>query len=186
MKLSIIIPSYGRAEVLDDCLKSIYKIKKELNDYEIIVVNNNNDKKIEKETSKVCKKYKLNITEINPHKGVGSVKARNLGIKKTKGDILVFFDDDTIIQKNYFINLIKTYNNTKVGAVGGAEIKNQKNSIFHKIMFKLSKTGDITWSGNIISNFSQKIKLPLKVKHLHGSNFSIRKDVINKIGALQR
>ncbi len=184
MKLSIIIPSYGRADVLNDCLKSINKIKSELRDYEIIIVNNNNDKKIEKETSKVCKRYSLNIIEINAHKGVGSVKARNFGIKKAKGEIIIFFDDDTLIQKNYFINLIKTFEDEKVGAVGGAEIKKQKNSIFHKIMFKLSKTGDITWSGNIISNFSQDIKQPLKVKHLHGSNFSIRKSIIDEIGLM--
>ena len=79
---------------------------------------------------------------------------------------------------------VKTYNNKKVGAVGGAEIKSQKNSIFHKIMFKLSKTGNITWSGNIISNFSQNIKKSLKVKHLHGSNFSMKKNVIDKIGLM--
>lgn len=184
MKFSIIIPSYGRPEVLDDCLKSIYKLKNELKNYEIIVVNNNNDKLIEKETSRVCKKYNLNIFEINAKKGVGSAKARNLGIKKAKGEILVFFDDDTFIQTNYFINLLKTYNDDKVGAVGGAEIKEQKDSFFHKLLFKFRKTGDITWSGAIISNFSQNIKLPLKVKHLHGSNFSIRKSIIDKIGLM--
>ncbi|MDD3985489.1 MAG: glycosyltransferase [Methanobacterium sp.] len=184
MKLSIIIPSYGRANVLDNCLDSINKINNELNNYEIIVINNNNDLKIEKATSKVCKKYDLNIIEINPHKGLGSVKARNEGIKKSKGEILIFFDDDTIIQKNYFIELLNTFKDIKVGAVGGAEIKEQKNSIFHNLLFKYKKTGDITWSGNIISNFSQKITHNLNVKHLHGSNFSIRKKIIKKIGLM--
>jgi len=184
MKLSIIIPSYGRAQVLKDCLESINKLKNELKDYEIIVINNNNDKKIENDTSRVCKKYKLNITEINTHRGLGSVKSRNMGIKKAKGDLLLFFDDDTIIQKNYFNNLLKSYNNENIGAVGGAEIKEQKNSIFHKLLFKFKKTGDITWSGEIISNFSPNIKNSLKVKHLQGSNFSIRKSVIDKIGLM--
>lgn len=186
MKISIIIPSYGRAKVLDECLNSINKIKNELNNYEIIVVNNNNDLIIEKETSKVCNKYDLNIIEITPHKGVGSIGARNLGIKKSRGELLIFFDDDTIIQKNYFINLIKIYENEDVGAVGGAEIKEQKNTIFHKILFGLKKTGDITWSGDMISNFSPNIKKNLKVKHLHGSNFSIRKNIIDKIGLMDK
>ncbi|MFA5333253.1 MAG: glycosyltransferase [Candidatus Nanoarchaeia archaeon] len=184
MKLSIIIPSYGRAKILDDCLNSINKIKNELKNYEIIVVNNNNNLTIEKETSKFCKKYDLNIIEITPHKGVGSIGARNLGIKKSRGDTLIFFDDDTLIQKNYFFELIKTYKDELVGAVGGAEIKEQKDSIFHKILFKFRKTGDITWSGEIISNFSPNIKNSIKVKHLHGSNFSIRKDIIKKIGLM--
>jgi GT2 family glycosyltransferase len=184
MKLSIIIPSYGRAEVLNNCLNSINKLKNELYNYEIIIVNNNNDLTIEKNTSKVCKKYKLNIIELISHKGLGSVKARNFGIKKANGDIIIFFDDDTLIQKNYFNNLLKFYENKQVGAVGGAEIKKQKNSIFHKLLFKFRKTGDVTWSGEIISNFSQNIKNSLKVKHLHGSNFSIRKNIIKKIGLM--
>jgi GT2 family glycosyltransferase len=184
MKLSIIIPSYGRPLVLDNCLYSINRLKNELQDYEIIVVNNNNDKIIEKETGEVCRRYKLNIVEINSGKGLGSVKARNAGIKKAKGELLIFFDDDTIIQKNYFANLIGTFRDEQVGAAGGAEIKSQKNSLFHKLLFKFRKTGDITWSGEIISNFSADIKNSLKVKHLHGSNFSIRKSVIKKIGLM--
>jgi GT2 family glycosyltransferase len=184
MKLSIIIPSYGRAKVLDNCLNSISKLKNELKDYEIIAINNNNDKTIEKNTSEACKKYKLNIIEIISHRGLGSIGARNLGIKKAGGEILVFFDDDTLIQKDYFTNLLGSFRDEKVGAVGGAEIKGQKNSLFHSLLFKLGKPGDITWSGEIISNFSPKIKTSLKVKHLHGSNFSIRRSVIDKIGLM--
>ncbi len=188
MKTSIIIPSYGRPEVLNKCLESLNNLKKKdynsIKPFEIIVINNNEKKEDYENTSKVCNKYKkLNIKEIKTKKVLGSVKARNKGIRKSKGDIIVFFDDDVIVKKKYFTYLMKHYDNKRTGAVGGSEIKN-KQSFLHKILFKIKKTGDVTWSGDIISNFSPNIKKSMKVKHLHGSNFSIRKKIIDKIGLM--
>ncbi len=184
MKLSIIIPTYGRPKVLKSCLKSIEKIKKEIpRPYEVIVVNNN-PIKIRKETSEVCKKIKLPIKEIKT-KPLGSVEARNRGIQIAKGEIVFLFDDDTEIQKGYFKHILKHYKDKEVGAVGGAEIK-KGNTIFHKLFFSFRKTGNISWSGEITSNFSPTIKEAVEVKHLHGSNFSIRKDVIKKIGLMDK
>jgi len=185
MKISIIIPTHGRPGVFSQCLKSINLLKKELDKfkpYEIIIINNNNEK-LRNETSKACREYDLPIKEIVMKKAAGSVRARNAGIKKAKGDVLIFFDDDTIILKNYFTNLMKHYKDKKVGAVGGSETK-QKNTLLHKLFFKFHKPGSITWSGEIISNFSPDYNKPIIVKHLHGSNFSICKRVIDEIGLM--
>ena len=189
MKTSIIIPSYGRPSVLDECLKSIKKLSKKdfdmIKPYEIIIVNNNNEK-IRKETSKVCRKYKkLHIKELKS-KPLGSIGARNTGIKKSSGKIIIMFDDDTIIQKNYFVHLMKHYKNKKVGGVGGSEIKTGQQDIFHKLFFLFNKTGNVSWCGEITSNFSPEFKKPMRVKHLHGSNFSIRKKVIEEIGLMDK
>lgn len=182
MKVSIIIPTYGRPKVALACLKSIEKVKNEIpKPYEVIIVNNNKEK-LRKETSKVIKSVKLPITEIKSQP-LGSVKARNKGINKAKGDVLIFFDDDTLIQNGYFKELLKHYKKEKVGGVGGSELKKKQSSL-HKLFFKFRKTGDVTWTGEIISNFSQSIKKTLLVKHLHGSNFSIRKKVVKMIGLM--
>lgn len=182
MKVSIIIPTYGRPVVIRDCLNSLEKIKKEIPEpYEVIIVNNNKSE-LRRKTSALIRKFNLPVNEIKS-KPLGSVKARNAGIKKAKGEILVFFDDDTLIQKNYFKQLLKHYRNKKVGGVGGSEVK-KKQSLMHELFFGFKKTGDVTWSGEIISNFSKDVKKPLKVKHLHGSNFSIKKSLVKKIGLM--
>ncbi|MBN1923697.1 MAG: glycosyltransferase family 2 protein [Nanoarchaeota archaeon] len=182
MKVSIIIPTHGRPKVLEECLKSIELLKNELpKNYEIIVVNNNS-KDLLKKTSKVCKEFKLNIKELKS-KPVGSVKARNLGIENSEGEVLIFFDDDTIIQKEYFNKLLKHYKNKTIGAVGGSEDKGSP-GILHKFFFLCKKPGSISDSGEIISNFSPNHKRWFYVQHLHGSNFSIKAKVINEIGIM--
>jgi len=185
MNLSIVLPSYGRPEVLNDCLNSIRVLKKELKNYsyEIIIINNNNSIALKK-TSDICKRYEkeLNIVELKS-KPLGSVGARNKGIKKVRGDIVIFLDDDTLVQKDYFINIMNCYKDKRVGAVGGAELK-KKGSIFHKLFFKIRKPGSISWSGEIVSNFSKDFSHKFFVKHLHGSNFSIKKDVLKEIGLM--
>ncbi len=87
----------------------------------------------------MIKKSKLNIKELKS-KPLGGIGARNSGIRKAKCEIVVFFDDDTIIQKDYFKELLKHYKNKKVGAVGGSEIK-KKQSLLHKLFLKLEKLG---------------------------------------------
>lgn len=182
MKISIIIPTYGRPKVIENCLKSIYNIRKEIpKPFEVIVINNN-AKKLLSKTSNVCKKSKLPIKEIKS-KPVGSVKARNLGIKKAKGEIVFFFDDDVLVQKNYFKEIMKDYKDKKISAVCGSEIKG-KQSIIHKLFFLFNKPGSIRWCGEVISNFSPDYKKKILVKHMHGSNFSMRKSVLKKIGLM--
>ncbi|VVB75962.1 Glycosyltransferase AglE [Candidatus Tiddalikarchaeum anstoanum] len=184
MKVSIIIPTFGRPKIFEKCIKSIEVLDlNPIKPFEVVVINNNNDKKLRDETSRVCRDSKLNIVEIKTESAVGSVKARNLGIKKARGEILFFFDDDTEIQKDYFKYIMRDYCDVNVGAAGGSEIK-EKISLLHRLFFAFNKPGSITWSGEIISNFSPDYKNKIIVEHLHGSNFSIRRSVIKKIGLM--
>lgn len=78
---------------LDSILSSNFK------DFEIILIDQNNNKEI-KLRIKSDKKYN-NILYLKS-KSIGLSRGRNLGVKHSNGKWLLFFDDDAIIQENFF------------------------------------------------------------------------------------
>jgi len=118
MEISIIIPTYNRAKLLVRNLKNIYA-KKYPFSLETIVID---DGSAEDDLAEIRKSIRslpgIELLSI-PHQGPGA--ARNLGIRKAIGDVLVFINDDTVVDSDF---LIKHYNFHKknrefdVGLVG--------------------------------------------------------------------
>ena len=104
--LSIIIISYNTKELLKQCLESIVgNIAKPLS-YEIIVVDNNS----QDDSVKMVKNLKFKIIVNNDN--VGFAKANNQGIKKSRGEYLLFLNPDTVVSKNtipFMLNYIKKH-----------------------------------------------------------------------------
>lgn len=99
MKYSFIIPSVDRQEALARCLASIDQACKAAKALavEIIIVFNG----VEKEGIVLANeglKDKLSVYYIDK---MGVSLARNLGIRKSKGDYLIFLDDDATINSDF-------------------------------------------------------------------------------------
>jgi len=54
----------------------------------------------------------LNI--VNICENGGTAKARNIGVERSKGDIIVFLDDDVLLKRKYFENLHKISKNKEI------------------------------------------------------------------------
>jgi len=113
MKFSIIIPAYNEEKLLPRCLKSIFSARLP-EDFEVIVVNNASTDRTE-EIAKSFSGVKV-VTELNK----GITRARQAGFQAANGDILVFFDADTIIPSDWFqIATEKLKSNPKLVGVSG-------------------------------------------------------------------
>lgn len=99
-KLSIIIPVYNVEKYLDNCLNSI--LEKNLENYEIILVNDGSTDS----SGKICNKYANEYNEIKvfhqENKGLSG--ARNTGIMHAEGEFLMFVDSDDFISKDIKLN----------------------------------------------------------------------------------
>lgn len=98
--LSVIILTKNRLEVLKGAIDSLLNQSLEKKHYEIIVMDQSTDLKSQKYI------YGLDIGESASIKYIynkiqGSHSSRNIGAKKTNGNVIVFFDDDTVADKNY-------------------------------------------------------------------------------------
>lgn len=104
MKFSLIIATYGRLLELEELFQSL--IQQTYTNFEIIVVDQN-ETLIDDLVLRYCEL--LPIKNIKSEKGLS--KARNIGLKYAKGEIIAFPDDDCIypadtLEKvnNFFLN----------------------------------------------------------------------------------
>jgi len=178
MKISIIIPTYeGREEELKKLINFLIKMKREF--YEVIVVVDKSEE-IKKYLIDIKRKHKL-VKIIYSKKRRGRCKAKNLGARIARGDILLFLDDDVKrLDKNYFKIIKEDLRSPIVGAVSGREIKRKKKSMIKK--FVSSYVGIITSLGEVISNFDIYLKEPKIVNALPGCNFAVKREVFKLAG----
>lgn len=118
MQISIVIPTYNRVRELEDCLGSI--IFQTIAPYEIIIVDDsidNNIKNLIDIKNDVFQKKKISLHYIKNNKERSLTIARNIGVQFAKGDIILFLDDDVILERNYIEEIIKIYK-TKSEALG--------------------------------------------------------------------
>jgi GT2 family glycosyltransferase len=102
MILSVIIPTKERAEVFKLTIESLITALVDI-DAEIIVVNDSKSEWIELPSSQ-CP---LQLAE-NPKSGVAS--ARNLGASLAKGDLLLFLDDDVLVDSKNINVILELHN----------------------------------------------------------------------------
>lgn len=107
MKVSIIIAAYNEEKYIRKCLESL--AKQNYKDFEIIVVDDGSSDK----TLQVLSNFQFSIRQpagnfqFYSQNHQGPAKARNLGVKKAKGDILVFVDADMEFDKNFLRDLVQ-------------------------------------------------------------------------------
>ena len=99
--LSIIICTYNRAKYIGPLLDSISKNDYPTSDYEIILVDNN----CTDNTRGVCEQFVATHPEIRLRYVVeteqGLSAARNKGIKEAKGEVIIYVDDDALVDTDY-------------------------------------------------------------------------------------
>lgn len=104
MKLvSIIIPVYNGEKHIQKCLDKV--LKQTYPNIEIIVLNDGSTDA----TQEILKEYKKksgNIKIINK-KNTGVSDTRNIGIKKAKGDFIIFLDSDDFLEDDAIDKMIK-------------------------------------------------------------------------------
>lgn len=114
MKLSIIYVHYKVEKELNDSIKSITS-DPTLKNYEIIVVDNSNSKKLKKTFQNT--KFKVNLIAMNSNIGFGA--ACNIGASIARGDLLLFLNPDTIVRSGSISKMIYAFRESKkTGAVG--------------------------------------------------------------------
>ncbi|MCL7764216.1 glycosyltransferase [Polaribacter sp. Z014] len=125
MKFSLIICTYMRPEAILKLLKSVEE--QELYPDEILIIDGSTDDKttlvLEQNTFKNLRYFKV---EDNNR---GLTKQRNFGISKVSKNVEVvcFLDDDTLLDKKYFINLVNVFeSDNKITGVGGIAINENK------------------------------------------------------------
>lgn len=167
MKLSVIIPTYNNSRKLNECLGAVFGQTLNIHNYDVIVINDGSTDDTDKVVKKLRKKHKFDYVE---QKNLGPGAARNAGIKRAEGDVIVLIQDDIVIDRNFLkehLRFHKKYNNENTAVVG-----------FTTWHLSLKITPFMYWLEHGGPQFDyDRIKGKLRVDFLafYTSNLSIRK-----------
>lgn len=177
MKISVIICTYNREKYLYHILKSIAQNTLEKNIFEVLVIDNNSNDN----TKKIFEQFKKDFPEINARyifeQQQGLSFARNRGIIESAGDILIYVDDDALVNKEYLQSYFDFFQkNTHIFAAGGPIIP-------------LYETQEPKWMSfytkQLLTAYlynGDKIKPFRKTNFPGGGNAAYRKIVFDKVG----
>ncbi|WP_066379227.1 hormogonium polysaccharide biosynthesis glycosyltransferase HpsN [Anabaena sp. CA = ATCC 33047] len=115
--VTIIIPTYGREEALRDSIADV--LNQNYPNVEVFVVDQSPQHKPEVQTylEEVAAAEKIKWFRLNWASLPG---ARNYGIRRAAGEIIIFIDDDVKLTPDYISAHVKNYaNNPEIGAVAG-------------------------------------------------------------------
>ena len=121
LSVSIIIPHHNNYAILKECIESLLEIDNK--DYEIIIIDNNSS---DNSALKIKEKYpKIILHRLDEN--IGYAGACNIGAKISKGEYLLFINNDTIHKSNFLeILLDKIKSNNKIASVQ-PKVKNINN-----------------------------------------------------------
>lgn len=114
--VSVIIPAYNGERFIYRTIKSV--LKQTYQNFEIIVIDDHSADKTRMVVKKIANKK---IRYFYLKKNSGTVYARNIGIKKAKGEFIAFLDhDDEWLPEKLFeqVSLLENDENQKIGIVG--------------------------------------------------------------------
>jgi GT2 family glycosyltransferase len=172
---TIVIATSSRYELLEQLLKSL--ADQTFKDFRTILVCIKIDGRIEG----ISSKYDAILLE---DERKGRCYARNLGVKKAEGSIVVFLDDDVTLEKDWLELIMNDFRlNPRIGGVGGVPIsvENGKASFLPTLYdfiydLMINKAGGLVgWQGKIGD-------CPKQVDFLSGSNMAFRRDILLWLG----
>lgn len=178
--VSIVIANYNGENYLRTCLSSI--LTSSISDFEIIVIDNNSTDssiKIVKEFKKKDSRVKFLKNKIN----IGVPASRNIAISHCKGDIVVFFDNDTEVRKDSLEQLIKPLIKKDVGATQALLIDFENRKFVQMAGGHLIPQAIWLWGFYERSEY-QAIKSRLGFKNIIAISaaLAVKREVLDKIG----
>ena len=151
--ISIVIPTYNRADLLPLTLKALFC--QTYNNYEILVIDDGSTDNTESVLSS------MNRPEIKLHKfdHQGACAARNSGIELSKGDITCFVDSDDLVEPCFLQNAVEAFQDPSVQYVSSNSKMTREFIIKGKMVAR--KEVDIPEQANAIDIALWRNKVPL-------------------------
>lgn len=101
-RLSVVVPTCGRPELLGRCLLALAVQTLPRSDFEVVVVDDGHSALTQRLVNTIAGETPgLAIRYLRPEQGRGPAVARNAGWRLARGDIIAFTDDDTVPQPGW-------------------------------------------------------------------------------------
>lgn len=179
MTVSVVIGTRHRPESLERCLNSL--VAQTIPPDEVIIVD---DGALDV-ASALCVLDRAGVRAIYENKShnPGLTKSRNLGIRRSSGDVVVFLDDDVELVPRYLEALVRGYeSHPAAGGVAGRLIDPplpwHKRALLRLFMLDSSREGAVLANG--VGILVRSITEATRVDWFSGCNMSYRRQVFDQ------
>ena len=175
--LTAIICTYNRAKYVGPLLESIAANDLSKKEYEILLVDNN----CTDNTREICETFAASHSDIvfryvvEPEQGLSA--ARNKGIKEAKGEIIVYIDDDALVDSHYLRDYAEWFAAHPETMACGGPIEPLYETEEPKWMTPYTRTLLTAWM-----NYGDQVREYPKGRFPGGGNAAYRKSVFDKVG----
>ena len=181
--VSIVVLNWNGERVIRLCLDSIRKL-----DYpnkEVIVVDNGSEDTSVDIIREEYREFRL----IENLKNLGFSAGMNVGIKESRGSLILLYNNDAISHPTSLSQMVNTIlSRTKIGLVGGLILCHEPNDVIWSFGGKLDVLTGTIWSDGL----GQKIHAEKDLKenevadidYLSGCVLLIKREVVQRIGLL--
>lgn len=177
IRLSLVIPTYNRAEQIITTLESVVRQRYDASQWECIIVDNNSKDDTRQRVENLMAEHKgLNLRyAFEPKQGLSH--ARNCGIALCRGEIIAFVDDDETIVDDFVRRYVKLFDSYPQAMAAGGRIIAQYQSgrprwMSHYVELPIANPLDY---GDFVRTFPRG-------KHPGGGNMAVRREVFERIG----
>jgi GT2 family glycosyltransferase len=168
---SVVICTFNRKRWLEQCLEALLPQAGQAGGVEAIVVDGPSTDGTRPFLEKLESEGRLVLVRQPSLDGISA--ARNLGLKKARGEVICFIDDDAIIEPGWMNAILGPYEDATVGGVGGPVLDLQGNLVMGRNI--VSKMGEWLEQGN---GRGDQTGFPVMV----GCNMSFRTSALRDAG----
>ncbi len=181
MKVSVIIPTRNRADLLEVTLQSLVEQTMPIKDFEVIVVDNGSTDN----TPEVATRFKslLQVKYVY-EKQPGLHRGRHAGWQNARSNYLAFADDDIRAFPSWLESIYSVFEkHPKAALVGGKNLPEFHGPVPFFIQMLWNKVSTLGRSIPDLSilDFGDHEKI-IPAFHVYGCNFSIRKNILEQTG----
>jgi len=174
--VSIIIINWNGKEHLKKCIPSV--LENSYKNFEIIIVDNGST---DGSLQYVGDKFPKTVI-IRNKTNLGFAQANNQGVNKSRGEMILFLNNDTVVTKNFLTDLVTKLNSDKeIGACQPKILLLEKKDRLDSIGSFLTNTGFLYHYG-FEARDAKKLDKEITLFSGKGSCLLFKKSVLNEIG----
>ena len=165
--VSIIVPVSKFNKNLEECIINCQKLN--YSEYELIILS---DESFD---------FPGNHVRIIPTGKMGPAGKRNIGVEKSKGNIIAFIDDDTYPEPDWLKVAVRNFKDPYVAAVGGPAVTPKSDT-------NLQKASGAVYESFVGGGVYRYRYIPGKRQYVDdfpSCNFIVRKSILEKLGGFR-
>ena len=160
--VSVVIPSYNSAQYIRQCLRAIQSQSTKL-PFEVLLIDSSNDG-----TEQIVGREfsEIKLFHFQDRRSVGA--ARNIGVEKARGEVVLFVDTDCIVEPTWIEQMYGAIQEFNADGVGGSVENGTPWSITGSVGFYLEFFRFLAYNGK-----------PNATQFFMGGNSGFKKEVFN-------